>query len=226
MPCYNEEKNIPLIVKRFGEIKEKDIELILVDNGSTDNSNKIIQKIVKKNSNIILAQVKKNIGYGFGIYAGLKKANGEFMCWTHADMQTDLGDTIRAHKLIHKQKNPKNCFVKGKRRGRKLFDKFFTTGMSIFETAILRTRLFDINAQPNLFHKSFIDKIGEPPKDFSFDLYFYYKAKKLNYNVIRFPVLFKKRIHGESNWNTSIKGKYKFIKRTIDFTLKLKKLLK
>ncbi|MFC1648317.1 glycosyltransferase family 2 protein [Nanoarchaeota archaeon] len=228
VPCYNEEKNIPLIVKRFKEAKPKDIdaELVMVDNGSTDGSNALIKKLAKKHTYIKLAHVKKNIGYGFGVWTGLKKAKGEFICWTHADMQTDLKDTFKAYRLAKKQKDPKNCFVKGSRKGREFMDNFFTIGMSAFETAWLGTSLWEINAQPNLFHKTFLKNTPNPPKDFAFDLYFYYIAKKKGYDVVRFPVEFKQRIHGTSHWNTSLKAKWKFIKRTLDFSFKLKKKIK
>lgn len=98
--------------------------------------------------------------------------------------------------------------------------------MSVFETVVLRKLLYDINAQPNLFHRDFLGNTKEPPYDFSFDLYFYYMAKKNRYEIIRFPVLFRKRIHGQSSWNTSIATKLKFIKRTIDFTIKLRNHIK
>jgi hypothetical protein len=61
-----------------------------------------------------------------------------------------------------------------------------------------------------------------PPNDFSFDLYAYYLAKSNNYKIIRFPVLFPERIHGKSTWNTSLQSKIKFIKRTLDYSFKLK----
>ena len=39
VPCYNEEENIPLLLKRFDDVaKGEDMEVILVDNGSTDGS--------------------------------------------------------------------------------------------------------------------------------------------------------------------------------------------
>ncbi len=77
-----------------------------------------------------------------------------------------------------------------------------------------------------MFHKSFLDQMKNPPIDFSFDLYSFYLAKVNHYKIIRFKVLFPKRVHGESKWNTGdLKSKYKFIKRTIDFTFKLKRLL-
>lgn len=46
VPCYDEAENIPLILKRFGEvIKRDDIEVILVDNGSRDSSAQVISRL-------------------------------------------------------------------------------------------------------------------------------------------------------------------------------------
>ena len=57
VPCYNEEKNIPLILKKINEvtIDRSDIEVILVNNGSTDNSKNIMEQ---------LAHLPKNIAIG------------------------------------------------------------------------------------------------------------------------------------------------------------------
>ena len=45
--------------------------------------------------------------------------------------------------------------------------------MSILETLIFNKILWDINAQPNIFHKSLLNKIENPPDNFLFDLYVY-----------------------------------------------------
>ena len=164
----------------------------------------------------------KNRGYGASIFAGLKKAKGEYICWTHGDIQTPPKDTIKAYKIAN---NRKNILVKGNRKGRPFTDSFFTAGMSVFEFLILGKIFRDINAQPNLFHKSFLKQIKNPPKDFAFDLFIYHLAKKLNYKIIRFPVTFEDRIHGESSWNKNIFAKWKFIKRTMKFSLELRKKL-
>lgn len=227
VPCYNEAKNIPLILEKFHKvIKRDDIEVILVNNGSTDNSETILKELIPEYSYVRVVKVEINQGYGFGIISGFKEAKGEFIGYTHADMQTDPADLITAFEIIVKQKNHKNCFIKGDRKGRPLFDQFFTIGMSLFETLYLGEKLWDINAQPNVFHRSFFDNIKEfCPKDFSLDLYFLYIARKKGLNIIRFDVVFPPRIHGESSWNTGVASKWKFIKRTINFSLTLKKEL-
>jgi len=226
VPCYNEEKNIPLILEKFDEvIKRDDIEVLLVDNGSTDNSKDIMNQLLPSFPFARVVTVAKNQGYGFGITSGLKDANGEFIGYTHADMQTDPADVLKALEIIEKQDNPENCYVKGDRKGRAIFDQFFTMGMSAFETIYLGKKLWDINAQPNIFHKSFFESLTNIPKDFSLDLYFLYTAQKQGLEVIRFDVIFPERLHGESSWNTGLSSKWKFIKRTFDFSFKLKKEL-
>ena len=198
VPCYNESKNIPLILEKFSNvIKRDDVEVLLVNNGSKDNSQEI-----------------------------LNEAKGEFIGYTHADMQTDPADPLKALEIIEMQSHPEKCYVKGDRKKRPLFDQFFTIGMSLFETLYLGMKLWDINAQPNIFHRSFFKKIkGSCPKDFSLDLYLLYMAKKYELNIIRFNVVFTERMHGKSSWNTGLVSKWKFIKRTFDFSVKLKKEL-
>lgn len=225
IPCYNEKENIPLILERFGElIKREDIEVILVDNGSTDGSSRILEELLPKYPFAKTTTVPVNQGYGYGILQGLKECRGEYLGWTHADMQTDPKDILKALHIIEKVKEP--VFVKGNRKGRPLFDVFFTVGMSLFESLYLRKSLYDINAQPNLFPRAFYESWENPPYDFSLDLYAFYMARTRNLKVIRFPVLFPERIHGESKWNTGLAAKWKFIKRTIEFSVKLKKRMK
>jgi glycosyltransferase involved in cell wall biosynthesis len=226
VPCYNEERNIPLILEKFNRvIQTDDIEVILVDNGSTDGSEKVFNRLVPNYTFARVLKVKKNQGYGFGISSGLKEAKGEFIGYSHADMQTDPADVLKALEIIMQSSNPRNSYVKGDRKKRIFLDQFFTIGMSMFETIYLKTKLWDINAQPNIFHRSFFSNLNNIPKDFSLDLYLLYMAKKNGVNVIRFDVVFPPRIHGESSWNTGLSSKWKFIKRTMEFSVKLKKEL-
>lgn len=225
IPCFNEGMNIPLLVEKVSTIKTSSIEFVFVNNGSTDRSKEILNQALKLNSNIRVIHLEQNIGYGHGILSGLKAASGEFLGWTHADLQTDLNDLLVAYKEMEKDQFSTNLFIKGKRFGRPFVDFFFTFGMSIFESLYLKTFLFDINAQPTIFHRSFFKTWENPPLDFALDLYAYYLAKRANLKIIRFPVLFGPRFFGPSHWNTGFKARIKFIKRTINFSSNLKKRL-
>jgi glycosyltransferase involved in cell wall biosynthesis len=224
IPCYNESANLPLLLDHCASLGgNQGIEVILVDNGSTDNSPDVLQTLLPNYPHCRSVRVPVNQGYGFGILTGLNAAHGELLAWTHADMQTDPKDLLHGLKIFTEHGN--NIYVKGKRIKRLLADVFFTIGMSVFETLLLQTRLWDINAQPNMFSKGFFKTWINPPHDFSLDLYVYFTARAQGLPVYRFPVKFGERAHGVSHWNVNWAAKMKFIRRTIDFSFELKKRL-
>jgi glycosyltransferase involved in cell wall biosynthesis len=222
IPCFNEAANLPLLLERCKELAVRsEVEVVLVDNGSTDSTAQVLENLLPKYLGCRSIRVEKNQGYGFGIVSGLKAAEGRILGWTHADMQTDPQDALLGLELF--EKHGDDIFVKGRRYGRPFMDVVFTVGMSIFETALLTRPMWDINAQPTMFSRSFFESWTVPPDDFSLDLYAYYQAQKCGLKVYRFPVRFGERAHGVSHWNVNWAAKRKFIRRTVDFSLQLKK---
>lgn len=228
IPSYNEEANLPLLVGRCREVyTDPAHEVVLVDNGSTDGTPELLPRLLEGQSIVRSVRVAKNQGYGFGILQGLRAANGEVLGWTHADMQTDPRDALRALECFDRAAEPERLFVKGRRTGRPLGDVVFTVGMSVFETALLQKLLWDINAQPTVFPRSFFETWGDDaPSDFSLDLYAYYRARQAGFRVERFPVVFGERAHGSSHWNVDWQAKVKFIRRTMDFSFGLRRRLR
>ena len=223
IPCYNEAENLPLLVGRIAEtFTRDDVEVILVDNGSTDNSPSVMVAQLKDKKNIRSVRVDVNQGYGYGILAGLRASEGKIIGWTHADMQTDPTDALKGLALFEQAEDPDQLFVKGLRYGRPFGDRIFTFAMTCFETLLMHKFMQDINAQPTLFSRSFFDSWTEPPHDFSLDLFAYYMARKADLRIQRFDVRFGERAHGASHWNIDFRSKLKFIKRTLDYSLKLR----
>lgn len=224
VPCYNEAGNIPTLIDRLREVQkanqELQIEFILVNNGSSDNSARVLEQSII-DGEVIIATVEKNIGYGNGILQGLAVANGEALAWTHADLQTDIADVVEAYRLY---KNNEGVVVKGKRKNRAILERIFTFGMQVIVNIVLKTYLDDINAQPKLFSKNFYMKYikDRAPLDFSLDLFLLYTAKERGYKILTIPVYFKKRLHGEAKGGGSWKGRIKLIKRTWSYIFQLK----
>ena len=95
IPCYNEAKNLDSLLDRCGMLtKTNGVEVILVDNGSTDNTRYVLETLIPKYKSIRSIRVDENQGYGFGIIKGLQEAKGEIIGWTHADLQTDPCDAL------------------------------------------------------------------------------------------------------------------------------------
>ena len=230
IPFYNEEKNIPFVIKSLKKILKKtsEVEFILINNGSTDKSDKIFIKLLKNKKKKYFRnfKIKKNIGYGHGIKFGLKKSKGNYLAWTHADLQTDPADILKA--INEKKKiNNEKFFIKGKRKNRNPKEVFQTRAMEIFSFIILNHRITDINAQPKLitkiFFKKYLSKLA--PDDLSLDLYAYYLAASKGYTIKEFNVLFKKRKYGETKGGGeggSVFTKLKLIFVTLKCLIKLK----
>lgn len=226
IPCYNEAANLPLLLNRCKDLAAlPDMEIVLVDNGSTDCTAELLRNLLPHYPGCRSIRVQENRGYGFGVISGLKAASGKLLAWTHADMQADPQDVLRGLELF--EKHGDEIFVKGLRYGRPLIDVIFTVGMSVFEAFLLAKPMWDINAQPTMFARSFFEGWVAPPDDFSLDLYAYYHARAKGLKVYRFPVRFGERAHGVSHWNINWYAKRKFIYRTMKFSLQLrKKILK
>ena len=223
IPCYNEAANLPLLVERCGVVFQgrDDVEVVLVDNGSTDDSPAILAELLQDHGFIRSVRVEENQGYGHGILTGLRAAQGEILAWTHADLQTDPNDALVGLARFEAADDPARLFVKGRRYGRPVSDVVFTVGMAFFETALLRTTMWDINAQPTMFSRAFFETWDDPPGDFSLDLFAYYSAAVAGLQMARFPVYFGERAHGISRWNVNWQAKVKFIRRTIDYSLQM-----
>jgi polyisoprenyl-phosphate glycosyltransferase len=228
IPCFNEAESLPNLISLCQDMgrEKSNLEIVIVDNGSTDNTSLILDKFASSVSFITIVRVEINLGYGHGILEGLKKAKGDILGWTHADLQTDLKDVIEGSVFFEQTENIELLFVKGRRYGRPLIDVIFTVGMSFFESLLMKKKMWDINAQPTLFHRSFYEEWKDPPKDFSLDLFAYFMAKRNYLNIKRFPVLFGERAHGISHWNVSFSAKYRFIKRTLYYSFLLNKRFK
>lgn len=230
IPCYNEAGNIPLIINRFKEVlpTDMDCEVLLVNNGSTDNSAEIFVKELTAigDTRFKVVEVSKNQGYGFGILSGLANAQGDVMAWTHADMQTDPKDVVRAFETYVKHNDPL-LFVKGKRRSRDFVPLLFTWGMGCVASWALGEKLYDIGAQPKLFSRLFYSAHLQKnaPWDFSLDLFAQYWAQRSG-KIIEIPVYFTKRFHGEAKGGGSIKTRLKVTRRVFSYILELRRGLK
>lgn len=230
IPCYNESGNIPLITGRLREIlaDREDVEVVLVNNGSTDDSTQVFQRELAENPGpFVVEEVKVNQGYGYGILAGLQKAKGQSLAWTHADMQTDPKDVLVAYQMYQEANDPM-VFIKGKRKKRALLEAFFTWGMQCLASLILGTRLDDVNAQPKLFSRKFYEAYikDQAPNDFSLDLFALYQAKRQASQIKELPVYFNKRIHGEAKGGGSWKTRIMLIKRTFAYIFELNRKLR
>ena len=225
LPCYNEADNLPLLLASYRQVwQDLPTELILVDNGSTDNTAEVLAQELQRPeySFARTVRVAQNCGYGHGLYTGLQAARGAFLAYSHADMQCSPADVFRAYERLVASPDPTHTLVKGQRSGRDPSASLVTNGMALLASTILLTKLTDINAQPKVFHCSHLARLAQPPTGFQFDLYVLYQVRRAGVKILTIPVVFGQRAHGQSKSAFNIFARYRTILATMRYIFRLR----
>lgn len=90
VPCYNEEKNVPLfyeaVKKDFADVNFE-YELVFVNDGSRDGTFKELQKLCSGDLPVKIINFSRNFGKESAMYAGLKESEGDYVTIIDADLQ-------------------------------------------------------------------------------------------------------------------------------------------
>ncbi len=95
VPCYKEEEALPYFWEETSKVTGKmcqdfenlEFEFIFVDDGSSDNTLKVLKDLAEKNKCVKYISFSRNFGKEAAIYAGLQKSTGDFVAMMDADLQ-------------------------------------------------------------------------------------------------------------------------------------------
>jgi dolichol-phosphate mannosyltransferase len=88
IPCFNESENIPILTKELENVLlDIDYEIILVDDGSSDNSILVYQLLASVNSRIKYIHLSRNFGHQIALKAGIDHSRGDAVITMDADLQ-------------------------------------------------------------------------------------------------------------------------------------------
>ena len=103
VPCYNEQDIVAYTLQRLLGAFEKAgyrLELVAVDNGSSDKTGEIIQEFSARHSGVVHHRVETNEGYGHGILSGLPLCTSPWVGIIPADGQVDAEDVVRLYEAV------------------------------------------------------------------------------------------------------------------------------
>lgn len=90
VPCFNEEESLPIFYNEVNKVLKEikcDYELLLVNDGSKDNTFNVMKQIASKDKKVIYLSFSRNFGKESAMYAGLCNATGDYVAIMDADMQ-------------------------------------------------------------------------------------------------------------------------------------------
>lgn len=122
IPLFNEEENVLLLHERLRKALDplgQEYEILFVDDGSTDRTLSLLEKIQAEDSRVIVLSLRRNFGQTAAFAAGFDFSRGDVVVTMDGDLQNDPSDIP---KLIAMMKD--NDLVSGWRKKRK--DPFFT----------------------------------------------------------------------------------------------------
>lgn len=101
-PVYNDEKTVQRVCEKSIAVLTqlcRNWEIIIINDGSPDNSGVIADQIAAQNPNVRCIHHEKNMGYGAAIRRGLEESRGDFIFFTDGDDEYDVYEFIRIYKL-------------------------------------------------------------------------------------------------------------------------------
>jgi len=95
VPFHNEEENVTVLYARLKQVMEQvgdSFELVLVDDGSSDRTYKLLEEIAAVDSRVLAIKLRRNFGQTSALAAGFDHASGEFILAMDGDLQHDPND--------------------------------------------------------------------------------------------------------------------------------------
>lgn len=201
LPCYNEEANLPKtaknVLENLNKVAEK-YELIIVNDGSKDNTLQVAQALAAKDKNIRIVNHPVNRGYGAAFKSGLYAGKYDWIAFIDADGQFDFSEIDQ---FITTQHQTTADLVIGYYRKRQVpfFRKLNSMAWQTVVFLLFGLRVRDIDCGFKLISKKVVDSIAklESERGAFISSEFLIKAKKKGYRIVEIPVTHFPRLKGE-----------------------------
>lgn len=203
IPVFNNSNSLLILSEEINKLFGKyTLEIIFINDGSADDSLKVIKKISKDHNHVSFLSFSRNFGQVPAIVAGVRESKGKVTVVISADLQDPLDLVFDFYKLIN---NGSEVAI-GYRIDRednlisKITSKFFYSLMHLANSNIPKGG-FDYFAL-GINAKQFFNKLDERNRFLQGDILF------LGFTPVFLPYKRKKRVHGKSGWSFNKKLKY------------------
>jgi len=201
LPFFNEQAGVEDVVN--GLVRELiaakiDYQLVLVDNGSTDETGVRLQNLATSDPRLLVVTVPENRGYGYGIGRGLSEATGTVIGYIDGDGQVGPVDLIRVYRALCAGEAD---FAKARRqtRGDRRWRRLVSWIFNLLFRWFFNIEALDVNAKPKLFRQRHLANLAPRARDWFIDAEIMIKAARLRLRVVEVDVHFQQRPAGSSH---------------------------
>jgi len=215
IPVYNEEKTIKDVLEiAISIFNDKNFEIIVVDDGSTDNSYSIIKKYEKY---IKILRHNKNIGKGRAIITGLNSSKGDFIGIQDADLEYNMKELKKIFKMAE-EKDLNAVFGSRVKKKNPVIYLHYLLGnltMAGITTILFGKLITDPYTCYKVIKRDIFKKMNLTSKSFEIEAEITAKLLKNKINIIEIPISYSPRRLKEGKkikFKDAIKGALTFLK--------------
>ena len=196
-PCYNEEANVErttmAALKTCRRISQ-DFEVIIVNDGSSDSTGTIADRLAAENDEVRAVHNNPNLGYGGALQAGFRAATKDWVFYTDGDGQFDFEDIDKLLPLLAQYD-----IVSGYRLDRKdsLMRKANALAWTLLVNTVFWLWLRDIDGAFKIYPRKLFDEIEMKSMGALIDTEILARAKRLGYSIGQVGVHHYARTAGE-----------------------------
>lgn len=164
VPCFNEEESIPLfyeaITKEFGIIATE-YEVIFVDDGSNDDSYRIMKSLSEEDKHVKYISFSRNFGKEAAMYAGLKECTGDYVAIMDVDLQDPPELLNKMYALVKSKEYDSVATRRVTRKGEPPLRSFFAKCYYKLINKISKTEIVDGARDFRLMSRQMVNSILE-----------------------------------------------------------------
>lgn len=195
-PCYNEQANVAQVIQEalaVAQANADQYDVVIVDDGSKDETSAIVQKIAAQNPNVRLVRHTVNRGYGEALKSGFASAKYPWVFYSDGDRQFDLSEFPKLTSALANAGIVSGYrIVRADPWHRILNAKIFELALGVFMGLHVR----DVDCAFKLYKREIFDKIQLKCSGALIDAEVLSKAQKKGYSIATVGVSHRPRVAG------------------------------